>query len=398
MRSRVVRVTLTLLAVVAIGAAAWFYWTDQARVVVSAERVTAFHGRHLAAAVRVLELRSTQQAYVAAGQNEAFWFDRVTTEIGAVRAALTALEAETDDPAALAAIRNAVVSLDEFEELDRRVRSYASTGQKLLASDVIYSDSLDATAQIVSALDTAAAAMDAGHASTVQAATREQMMAVGGAAGIAILVLLLLAPRTDAPARRAVEAAALVEPKPSAPAVDDIAALDMRTPAPVAPPPAPPRASLEIETLAGVCLDLARLTDTSALPTILERTADALDASGLVLWVLDAGGRQLVPIASHGYPASIISRMGALPVDASNATADAFRTGLLQTVSAEGESKGAIAAPLVSPSGCLGVMSAEVRHEGEHHLDRLAAASIVAAQLATILGPPSTEDRSTAAL
>jgi hypothetical protein len=47
-------------------------------------------------------------------------------------------------------------------------------------------------------------------------------------------------------------------------------------------------------------------------------------------------------------------------------------------------SNGAIAAPLVNPSGCVGVLSAEVRNDGEQKPGRLALASIVAAQLATI--------------
>jgi hypothetical protein len=44
-------------------------------------------------------------------------------------------------------------------------------------------------------------------------------------------------------------------------------------------------------------------------------------------------------------------------------------------------------------------MSAEVRHDGEKQPDRLAAAAIVAAQLATIVGPPAAraQDRSPAA-
>jgi hypothetical protein len=155
---------------------------------------------------------------------------------------------------------------------------------------------------------------------------------------------------------------------------------------------------VQLEDLAKVCAELARLADTSTIPGILERTAAMLDASGLVLWIADADRKELTPIAAHGYPASVLSRMGTLPTAAENATAAAFRTGLVQTVSATGKSSGAIAAPLVSSSGCLGVMSAEVR-EGEKQRSRLAAASIVAAQLATIIGPPAAHvEERTAAL
>jgi hypothetical protein len=190
-------------------------------------------------------------------------------------------------------------------------------------------------------------------------------------------------------AKPAVRPAASSKAAPEAPTI----ALNLPTPA---PPPAP-RPVLELDSIARVCTDLARLDDTSAVPSILERMAQALDAAGIVLWVSDSDRQELVPIAAHGYAPSVLSRMKGLPLSAENATTAAFKTGVLQTVSADGETNGAIAAPLVSPGGCLGVMSAEVRHNGEKQPDRLAAATIVAAQLATIIGPPAAKAESTAA-
>ena len=58
----------------------------------------------------------------------------------------------------------------------------------------------------------------------------------------------------------------------------------------------------------------------------------------------------------------------------------------MQTVDADAVSNGAIAAPLVTPVGCVGVMAAEVRREGERDPGKLAAATIVAAQLANARG------------
>ena len=83
-------------------------------------------------------------------------------------------------------------------------------------------------------------------------------------------------------------------------------------------------------------------------------------------------------------------RLGTILRDAENATAAALRTSLLQTVATDTISNGAIAAPLVTPTGCVGIMAAEVRHQGEKDPAKLAAASIIAAQLATLVGPPST--------
>ena len=418
MRSRAVRVTLTLLAVVGIGAAAWHCWALQSRITDIDTQAGAFVQARLAASRHASELQSAQQAYVAAGQNQAFWFERVDAASASLRTAVLEMTAATPSASALAELAELTASITEFGERDGRVRSYASAGQKLLAADVIFSDSLDAAGRIHSSIERASDAAALDRSARRRLLGRDQALAAGGAAAGAILVLLLLMPLRAA--ARTDDADAVVTRAETQ--VVEAEGLDLRlAPAPIprlapqpeikaAPVEAPDasvapavsteiRPSLELGSIARVCTDLARLDDTSAVPSILERMAVALDAPGLVLWVSDAEGKELVPIAAHGYPASVLSRMKALPITANNATTAAFRTGLLQTVSGEGDTNGAIAAPLVSPAGCLGVMSAEVRSGGEKQADRLAAATIVAAQLATIIGPPAarTEDRSTAA-
>jgi len=141
---------------------------------------------------------------------------------------------------------------------------------------------------------------------------------------------------------------------------------------------------------------LARFPPPPPLPSLLDRTASLLDASGIILWIADPDGRELNPIFAQGYPQQLVNRLGTIPRDAENATAAAFRTSLLQTVRADEISAGAIAAPLVTPGGCVGVMAAEVRHEAERQDMKLAAATIVAAQLATLVGPPSARNHAKA--
>jgi hypothetical protein len=80
--------------------------------------------------------------------------------------------------------------------------------------------------------------------------------------------------------------------------------------------------------------------------------------------------------------------MGTIPRDAENTTAAAFRTGLVQIVKADEISHGAIAAPLLSPAGPLGVMAAELLQDGERRDATRAAVAIVAAQLSTLIAPP----------
>jgi hypothetical protein len=400
-------VTLTLLAVGAIAAAAYITRTIHTRSDAEVRAAAAFDRTHAVALKDAYDLRSAQQAYVAAGQNERFWFDRVTVATESLRAALAALRSTTTSQAALAALEDAGAAIEDFEQIDRRARKYAADGQRLLASDLIFSDGLEATGRIIAALEGSAGADTTARETAAAETVRQQTLAAGGAGVVAIVALLLLTPLAAAPAAAIQESrlAPAVAGETSqeiefGPVLDEGLVEALRSKAAPAAEIAPPPQPDEIQTLAAVCTDLARLSDTRLLPEILERTASALDASGLVLWIADKDGKELLPIAAHGYPDSVLARMGSLKADDENATAAAFRTGLLQTVSAAPGSNGAIAVPLLAPGGCRGVMSAEVRSDGEKQPARLAAASIVAAQLATLVGPPAAraQERGTAAI
>ena len=392
MRSRAVRLTLTLLAVVAIAAAAYFHFQFKTRLAHDEANARTTSARLAEATRMALELRAAQQAYVAAGQSEDFWIAKVAGHASALQESLTALRVAPLTATSLAAIDRASEGVEEFLRVDRRAKEQASSGQKLLASDLIFSDGLEASGQIVAALDEMSSAETSAAAEARQAAGNQQAMYTAGAAGVALVVLLLLTP---GPKPEPAAAEPFVVPV-DRPVIDDNfdlrAALDAKEPvlAGAAPPAA--LALPALSDVAEVCTQLARLSDTATLPTLLQRTALALDASGVVLWLADPTGSELTPVAAHGYPEQTLSRMGTLPRDGENVTAAAFRTGLLQIVKADTMSNGAIAAPLVNQAGCIGVMSAEVRHEGEAQPARLAIASIVAAQLATLVAPAARSD------
>ena len=99
--------------------------------------------------------------------------------------------------------------------------------------------------------------------------------------------------------------------------------------------------------------------------------------------------RELSPIVVHGYSPQLAARFGTILRDAENVTASAYRTGLLQTMKGDAISNGAVAAPLITAGGCVGVMAAELKNGGEQQHTLLAATAIIAAQLATLVGPPS---------
>jgi hypothetical protein len=95
----------------------------------------------------------------------------------------------------------------------------------------------------------------------------------------------------------------------------------------------------------------------------------------------------LRPSLAHGYSDRVLQRLGPLQTDADNVTSLAFRSMQAQTFSSPSSgATNAIAVPLITSTGCIGVLAAEVTQPLGGN-DRLAVARIFAAQLATIVTP-----------
>jgi hypothetical protein len=387
MKSMPVRATLLVLFLAAAAGTAYFLWISERQLRIAAAAADAVDGQVATATRSVLELRAAQQAYVAAGQGERFWIDKVASTLSDLKASIEGLRAQATSPRAQTAIETATDMVADFEQMDRRAREYARGDQRLIASDLIFSDGLEMTGAIAGAVDEAHAAERGARDRVFQEIRRGELAGLLAFAGVGLLIVVLLVP---VPRRARAEPAAVSAP----PVPDTVGTSDSFDLSLVLdrtgdmPPDKTAQDPVNLEGLATLCTELARVTDTRALPPILERTATALDASGIVLWIADPDGRELTPILAHGYPQQLLIRLGTIVRDAQNVTAAAFRTGLVQTVKADAVSNGAIAAPLVTPNGAVGVMAAEVRNAGETQPAKLAAATIVAAQLATLVGPP----------
>lgn len=419
-----VRLTLLVIFLAAMGTTACLFWMAERQSHLSDTDSRRFDTSARTAERTVFDLRTAQQAYVAPGQGEDFWISRSAALVQELRAQVRALKSEAASPSSALAFDSALSTLQDLEQIDVRAREYARSRQPQLASTLIFGDGLDLARTISDAVERGRTMEIAGRDEVRAALERREVFSLGAAAAAATLIVLLLMPTG-----RPVAAAGPVLSTAPAPApawkptfVDDAPlslegfdAEDGWTPARPrgaaataghveAPPPAPPpppavpapaapvdaTPPVDLQSVAAVCNDLARIVDTRALPSLLERAAALLDASGVVVWIADPDGRELAPIVAHGYPAGVVTRLGTIPRDAENVTAAAFRTSLLQTVKADAVSNGAIAAPLVTPGGCVGVMAAEMRHEAEQRGPVLAVATIVAAQLAALVGPPST--------
>lgn len=389
-----VRVFLFLVCLAAIGGAAFLVWSTDAATRNDAESARQFETAARAATAGIADLRAAQQAYVATGQGEDFWFARVSAIRSGLDARLAELTRAASAPGATAALNDAAAALQDFTQMDERARDYTRNHQLTLASDMVFADGLELTKRAGDAIERAAVAEQVGRDASLAGVRRTQGLALAAAAAVAICSLVLLLPIRR---RDAEPAIARLAPIQSAAAEAGLTELDDVVPAPPpvkTPPPAP---VIDIAGVATLCNDLARIADTRALPGLLERAASALDATGIIVWIADPDGRELAPILVHGYPPQLAARLGTLARDAENLTAAAYRTALLQRVKGDSISSGAIAVPLVGAGGCVGVMAAEVKHGGEQQEDLLAAATIIAAQLTTLVGPPSARAKSEAA-
>ena len=155
-------------------------------------------------------------------------------------------------------------------------------------------------------------------------------------------------------------------------------------------PQAPqPHRGPDLTSVALLCTELSRVATTDSLPPLLGRSAAALDASGLILWV--GAGDRLLPVLAHGYPAETISRLAPVTRADDNAAATAWRTGERVILSSTNDSAAAIVIPVLGIDACVGVLAFEVPDGREHDAATHAVGAIIAAQLATIVPSASTE-------
>ena len=422
MKSRAARLALLVLFVMALGVTAYLFRKSETARRAEAAAAESFNSKARVAARDILELRAAQQAYVATGQGQDFWAARVTSALGGLRDGLTALRASAGSPEAQSSVDAALGSLQDFSQMDVRARDYVRTGQKVLASDMIFSNGTELTQGALTAIDKAIASEQLARDAAGETFAKRQNFALIAAAAAAGLVVLLLLPRVEPeplapsflepsmPITARVAAARKVEPAPAtqegwsasrrvgdpvapatAGATDVPSNADAQAPSAATPDAAAPVfvAAFDFKAVAALCTELSRVDDTMALQPLLERAATLLNAAGIILWIADPDGRELNPVLAQGYPQHLVNRLGTIPRGAENATAAAFRTGMLQTVYADETSNGAIAAPLVTCGGGGGVMAAEVRGDPETIEATLAAATRRAAQLASLVGPPA---------
>jgi len=319
----------------------------------------------------VADVRTAQAGYVAAGQGADFWMSRVDDLVARIEAVLSERQV-AGLPDAVTPLAAAHSRLDSLRISDRRARNYVWNDQRLLASDVIFVESLEILDRLTTDIATV---RDAEIQANRQEAATIRKYQAGLVGGAAVLLLVLIA----VPKGSRVQGSRVQESKG---------------------PEVPKSRSAEVPGMtevADVCVDLARLLDGRDLPALLSRTATAIGAKGVVLWVIDDARETLLPSLAHGYSERMIARLGTLTVGADNVTSVACRTLQPQVVpAASAEGSGAIAVPLLGTSGCVGVLAAEVSGSAADG-STLPLARVIAAQLAAVITPLPTKAAGAAA-
>jgi len=352
--------------------------------------------------VAIADLHGAQAGYVAAGQGPAFWiaratdlFTRIDTDLTSQRSATASTDAATHYDAALVALR-------DLKGIDARARSDAMGDRRFEAADRVFTDSREANERLAAELGAARTSEQAAAAANLTRISKLRLIMNG----VAMVFLLAVAAffwrarpvesapadagitsiRPDLPLRLSVPATPAA---PSAPPPPAQAAVTKAAPA----ASAAARRDISLRDAAELCVDLARVIDGRDMQALLQRTADVLDAKGVILWMTDSAGAQLRPQLAHGYSDRVLAKMGTLQMDGDNVTSLAFRSVREQTVNgATSSSTGAIAVPLVTSSGCIGVLAAEVNRQ-RPTADTVDMARIIAAQFATLVVPSGEASR-----
>jgi len=310
------------------------------------------------------DIAAAQQAYVAPGQPDQPWLERsamLLQRFGQDAAAIRPLLQSND----------AAATLDEVEKdfkaivvIDGKARQDLQQAQNLLAADLIFGEGHDTIAALVMTLRGLESSEEQTAAVERASLERQQWGGLVLVALVWVVGLMVLVPMasTVAPAH----------PEP----------LNLE-PSNLEPPNHQVPATVDLAATADVCGALARTTNTASLRDALARSASVLDARGIIVWM--GAGEELFPALWFGYDERIVQRLGPIARNAANATAEAWRTAQLRTVSADVMSHGAVAVPITGVSGCVGVFAAEVRNGREEDPATRAVAAILAAQLAGIV-------------
>jgi len=188
------RVTFAAAALIALAAAASFVVRSEKQISKLISSARAFDLNARATADAFAELRSGQQAYVAASQGVAFWIPAVAATTDRAKTGIASLRVSARSGPGRQALMDAEATVADVETAEKRIREYLQAGDRLMAADVIFAEGgnavVTAARQVEAARRAELQAVDADEAEL----RRQQAAALAGAAAVAATVVLLLVP------------------------------------------------------------------------------------------------------------------------------------------------------------------------------------------------------------
>ncbi len=210
MRSRPARLTLSALAWIALGAAAFFTFETQQHIDQRRAALRAFESSARDATAALDDVQAGQQAYVATGQNPREWTPKVATFLQTAAGSIDTLRATALSSSAGPSLLDASTAMTQIGNIDRRLREQLAADQSGAAADTVFSEAADTVSSAVSSVDAAIGAEQLA-ADAFEAEQRDaQVYALAGATGLVAIILALLgfaSPRTR-PADTSVRASA----------------------------------------------------------------------------------------------------------------------------------------------------------------------------------------------
>lgn len=144
-----------------------------------------------------------------------------------------------------------------------------------------------------------------------------------------------------------------------------------------------------LECLAEACTRIAGAANGYEVADAVADAADTLDASGLILWAWDADDDSLAPCLAHGYSQRLLNDLPRVSRGDDTPVAEAFRTTRTHIVDSDGGPTGAVVVPVINAYGCVGALALELRAGTERRPLIRIMATLLAAQLATLVTPVS---------
>ena len=390
MRSRPIRLTLTFIALLALagGTVSALLFTQRAD-----QRARAL--REFSRLIEderdaVQRAQTALQASVAQDQPLAEWGPKVQTAIVAATTTLASLRDAAQSDGGARALEPLGSKLASLEAVDRRVKQKAYV-DSIGASADVYREALVAADGAGAAL-TQALAQETTTADALIADLRWQTLvaaSVGLGLTVVLLLLLGLTGSDDRIALGSGRGSRLQDAERQRPTLmDDDEDGVVSHAQPVAPGTVAPTAPAMLEAAASLCTAFGQVQTAEEVSSLLARAADALHARGIIVWIAEGDGSALRPTFAHGYSADSLARIPVLATTADNPTATAWRERRLQIVPGRVTgAQGAVVVPILSATGCIGTVSAEVRDRLEEADTVQAMATIIAAQFATVLAP-----------